>query len=204
MDIRIYIEGGGDAKDSKRLLRTGFDEFFKDLKGLAREKRAGWNVVMCGSRDETFSHFSCSIRNEPDVIHILLVDSEDPITTTPLKHLKAREKSWSFSSVKANQCHLMVQTMESWLVADRQTIAAFYGKGFLPKSIPPTINVEMIDKDLLENVLKNATKNTRKGEYHKIKHASKLLGLIDPQTVRAAAPHCDRFFTTVEKFISNS
>ncbi len=57
--------------------------------------------------------------------------------------------------------------------------------------------METIDKDSLEPSLKAATRNTTKGEYHKIKHASKLLELLDVDKVRQASPYCDRLFTTL-------
>ena len=46
-EIRIYIEGGGDYKDTKRTLRQGFKGSFKDLV-LAREHKVKWNIIVCG------------------------------------------------------------------------------------------------------------------------------------------------------------
>src|SRR6266446_4020949 len=39
-----------------------------------------------------------------------------------------------------------------------------------------------------------ATRDTTKGEYHKIRHAHKLLEIVNVGTVRGAAPHCQRLF----------
>ena len=65
----------------------------------------------------------------------------------------------------------------------------------------PIYNVEKIDKDSLELSLKAATRNTSKGEYQKIQHASKLLELLDVAKVRKAAPNCDRLFTTLTQIL---
>ncbi|MFQ5808556.1 MAG: DUF4276 family protein, partial [Armatimonadota bacterium] len=96
-----------------------------------------------------------------------------------------------------DRAHLMVQTMEAWLVADGATLRAFYGQGFRANQIPRRGHVEDILKADLERALQAATSHTQKGEYHKIRHASKLLELVDVSIVRERAPHCDRLFTTV-------
>jgi len=89
--------------------------------------------------------------------------------------------------------------MEAWLIADIDTLKKFYGQGFKENSIPRNPNVEQIDKKQLEPSLKAATRQTSKGEYHKIRHASKLLGLLNVDKVRVAASHCDRIFTVLIK-----
>lgn len=46
--------------------------------------------------------------------------------------------------------------------------------------------------------MKVATRDTSKGEYHKIQHATKLLALLAVDKVRKVAPHCERLFHTLE------
>jgi hypothetical protein len=83
----------------------------------------------------------------------------------------------------------MVQIMESWFLADANAVMALF-KGSLIKGNP---KVEEIPKeDVLERLDKAAN-----GEYHKVKHGVKLLGLIDPEKVRKAAPDCDRMFRMI-------
>ncbi|MFN6462169.1 MAG: DUF4276 family protein [Nostoc sp. DedVER02] len=50
----------------------------------------------------------------------------------------------------------------------------------------------------------SATRPTTKGEYQKIKHASKLLELLDVDKVRKASPDCDRLFTTLAAIMGAS
>jgi hypothetical protein len=95
----------------------------------------------------------------------------------------------------------MVQAMEAWFMADIDTLKNFYGQGFKEKAIPKKSNVETIEKDLLEPNLKAATRDTSKGEYQKIKHASKLLGMLDVDKVRKASSECDRIFTTLTELM---
>jgi Domain of unknown function (DUF4276) len=94
-----------------------------------------------------------------------------------------------------DQLHLMVQTMEAWLVADPEALAAYYGQGFRPAALPNQSNVEAVSKKDLQKALENATKDTKtKGVYLK-SHGFELIGRIDPSKVRARCPgHAAPFF----------
>jgi hypothetical protein len=195
-EIRIYIEGGGDKKDTKKAIRIGFSEFLKDIKQIAQKKRIRWQVIICGSRQNAFEDFNNALKANPNAFNVLLVDAEAPVYTTPCQHLKRRD-NWDLPNIDDEHCHLMVQTMEAWLIADIETLKKFYGQGFKAHSIPSNPNVEDIEKKQLEPSLKAATRHTQKGEYHKIQHASKLLALLDVDKVREASAHCNRLFTTL-------
>lgn len=134
-----------------------------------------------------------------------LVDSEAPVVKkTPWEHLKSRD-NWEPPGVDDNHCHLMVQTMEAWFIADIDTLKKIYGHGFKENLIPKSTNVETIDKDLLERSLKAATRDTKsKGEYQKLQHASQILKLLNVAQVRKASPYCDRLFTTLTQIIEDS
>ncbi|MBD2480500.1 DUF4276 family protein [Planktothrix sp. FACHB-1365] len=85
--------------------------------------------------------------------------------------------------------------MESWLIADIDTLAKYYGQGFNKTAIPRNNNVEKIPKAAIESALRRATQQTRtKGEYHKINHGPEILARIDVSIVRKKAPYCDRLF----------
>jgi hypothetical protein len=91
----------------------------------------------------------------------------------------------------------MVQVMESWFLADTNSLVEFYGQNFNANALPQNANVEKIPKSDVETGLANATKNTQKGKYHKTKHGPKILQLINSQKVRESAPHCQRLFETL-------
>ena len=59
--------------------------------------------------------------------------------------------------------------------------------------------VEQIEKDDLISAMRNATRQTKKGNYfeNKASHRASLLALIDPKAVRAAAPDCARLFESI-------
>ena len=95
----------------------------------------------------------------------------------------------------------MVQVMESWFLADHEKLESFYAKDFQASALPKSKNVETIDKHVVLKALKHASRNTIKGEYHKIWHASELLKLIRPCKVREASVHCEYLFQTLESKI---
>ncbi|MEG4118607.1 DUF4276 family protein [Microcoleus sp. N9_B4] len=203
-EIRIYIEGGGDGKNTKQLLRGGFSIFFKEIVQVARSKQIKWNITVCGSRNNAFRDFKNALTDHPDAFVILLVDSEAPVVKqSPWEHLKWRD-NWDSPGVDDTHCYLMVQAMEAWFMADIDTLKRFYGQGFKQNEIPKNINVETIEKDLLERSLKAASRDTKsKGEYQKIQHASKLLEMLDVDKVRKASSECDRIFTTLIKLMED-
>ena len=98
----------------------------------------------------------------------------------------------------------MVQTMEAWFLADIDALRQYYGKKLQESAIPKNPNVEEIDKTRLESSLEAATRHTSKGQYHKTRHASKLLELLDVDKVRKASQYCDCFFTTLAKIMEET
>jgi hypothetical protein len=97
--------------------------------------------------------------------------------------------------------HLMVQTMEAWIVADPDALADYYGQRFRRNALPRTANLETVAKPAVATALNNATRDTQKGVYHKIKHASDLLKRIDRAKVQDRCPRCKRMFTTLGQAI---
>ncbi len=194
--IAIYMEGGGRGKNSKGDLRKGMEGFLAEIKNAWRAQKWHWRLVACGSRDEAYKGFQ---NGNADIV-VLLVDAEDPVSLTPTDHLTTRD-GWNLNGVNDDHVHLMVQTMEAWIVADPNAVSAYYGQGFKRHILPHHQNLEGESKKNIERVLDDATKNTQKGKYHKIKHARHLLQRIDPIIVRKRCPHCDRLFKTLLSLI---
>ncbi|BDI33230.1 hypothetical protein CCAX7_52810 [Capsulimonas corticalis] len=208
-EIKIYVEGGGDSHATRSELRKGFGEFTRSLRTLAQSKRLRYGIVACGSRNDAFDMFQTALRqNDPDILNFLLVDAEASVkqNISPWKHLSERAGDrWEQpAGVSDDQCHLMVQSMETWIAADLNALRKFYGKGFREKLIPATNDVETIDKVRLFSALKDATAHSeKKGQYHKTKHGFALIGLVDPMLVRSKAAHCERFFQMIEMWIDS-
>jgi hypothetical protein len=207
-DIAVYVEGGGNGKEQKAKLRRGFDALFAKEKARAGEKRLGLTFVCCGSRQEAYEAFRNALRVNQERISALLVDSECAIASVPadtandarirVDHLRQRQGTggrgqgdgWTLPEDVSARVHLMVQCMEAWIVADPSPLQEFYKRDFRQDALPKRPNLEDEPKADLYEKLKNATKDTQKGEYGKIKHASKLLEVIQPDAV---AVRCPRF-----------
>lgn len=66
-------------------------------------------------------------------------------------------------------------------------------------ALPRNARVEEIQKTDIKDALEKATRNTTKGKYHKIVHASGLLPLLNPQTVRSISSYCDKLLNILEQ-----
>jgi len=196
MEIAIYFEGGGNSAETKAALRLGMSAFLKPLVDLARQRRFRWSITSCGGRDQARGAFTDALEKEPGKFNVLLVDSEEAVTASPSAHLEQRD-GWNLQGAQEDQVHLMAQCLEAWLVADPEAVAAYYDQGFNGNALPRRTNLEEVPKPQIYAALEAATRQTQKGSYGKIKHASELLKRVKPEKARTRCSHCDRLFTVV-------
>ena len=196
---RVYVEGGGNTKVTRTACRKGFGEFF-DRAGLrGRMPR----VMPCGGRSETYDDFRNALRTaRDDEFVILLVDSEEPVAegSDPWTHLGNRaDDRWSKPREAGDDgAQLMVQCMEAWFLADKDSLAKFFGAGFDRGALPARPDVENVPKGDIETGLNMATRHCEgKGAYHKGRHSFAILAELDPGKVTAASPHAKRLVDTV-------
>ena len=199
--IAIYMEGGGKGRATKDTLRQGMERFLQPLKDSARNKELPWKLVCYGSRDETFKRFRDAVNSSADAVNVLLVDAEGPVSQSPRLHLRNQDK-WDLSFAPEDTVHLMVQTMEAWIVADSAALSSYYGQDFRANKLPKAPDLETVPKRDVERSLIEATKDTQKGRYHKISHASDLLKLIDVESVKAQCDHCQRLFDALGRIVN--
>lgn len=193
--IVIYLEGGGDKSGTKQKLRLGMSDFLSEIRDSCKDNRWYFKLVACGSRNDAYKKFNNFNEFKKYRVAVLLVDSEEKVEVKhPHKHL-AQNDHWSFSEKNKNNVHLMVQTMEAWIVSDQNAMQKYYGNRFNPINLPAEL--EEVSKSDISNFLDKATSKTQKGRYHKIKHASDLLKLINPDEVRKRCRHCDNLFKSL-------
>ncbi len=214
--VKLYVEGGGDANALKTACREGFAKFLGKAGLAGRMPR----VVACGSRADAYDSFCTAIQNgEPAM---LLVDSEAPVLASaqpgdavqredrdrwqPWLHLARRlgdgwEKPLDSDDL---QCHLMVQCMEAWLLADRATLKTFFGQGFKENALPAAAHgTESVGKRQIYDALAAATRDCKtKSPYGKGEHSFKLLALVDPDKVVKASPWAQRLIETLQTRMS--
>jgi hypothetical protein len=96
----------------------------------------------------------------------------------------------------------MVQSMESWFLADKEALQAYYGNDFNVNSLPRRPDIEAIPKRDVLAALENATHLTKPGSYHKTRHGFDILGRIDPTKVREASSFADRLCARLSEPLS--
>lgn len=131
---------------------------------------------------------------------ILLVDAEGPVASPPERHLSDRD-GWEMDFAPANTVHLMVQSMETWIVADADALNDYYGNRFRRRVLPRTTELETVDRAVIADALKRAVLDTSKGTYQKIRDGGGLLGRLDSDVVRQACPSCATFLDALDAFI---
>ena len=199
--VSIYLEGGGDLPGSRAGLRQGMDAFLRSLKNAARRKALHWKTVSCGSREENCRRFENAVANgDPNETKILLVDAEGSLAHTPCAHLQVRD-GWDLSFSSESTIHLMVQVMETWIVADPEALAGYYGQRFNVRVLPRRPDLEQVPKAHVESGLKDATRRTSRGVYNKTRHGSELLKWLDPARVKERCRHCKRLFEALDTII---
>jgi len=194
--VRIYVEGGGDSGSSKAGCREAFRRLFQKLSNLKQNPR----VIASGGRMKAFQNFCEAVESGADEVVLLLVDAERPVTASVWIHLSAAPDNWRKPQIASDeQAHLMVQSMEAWFLADKEAVTNYYGREFRVNSLPRRHDIENIPKDDLVPTLERASGNTKKGRYHKARHAYEILALISPAKVRQSSPHAHRFFQVLEE-----
>ena len=200
MSATVYVEGGGDGnKALKAECRRAFKEFFEKAGLAGRLPR----VVPGGGRKQTYDDFCTAFNGAGNRDFVaLLVDSESPIAdgVGPWTHLGTRQDDgWARPQGAMDEnAHLMVQCMEAWFLADRETLAAVFGAGFRRGGLPGQQNVERVRKRDVLDGLENAARDcrTRQG-YRKGRDSFDILSRLDPGLVAAASPQAERFLNTL-------
>lgn len=164
-------------------------------------------VVACGSRTAAHDQFQTRIRKHPgNEMPLLLVDSEGPVepATTPWNHLKQTANLPQPAGATDEQCHLMVQLMESWFLADREALRRYFGPQWRDSALhgEPT-NVESIPKENVTQSLRDAARPTSKGTYDKSRDAFRILETIDPHKVRQSSRHAERLLNCLEQHLGS-
>lgn len=198
MSVTVCVEGGGDTRELRRRCRKGFSEFFRKAGLSGRMPR----IIPCGGRNNTFQDFATALAAGTGLdFVILLVDSEAPVDhgAGARLHLQSRD-GWSPPEGTTDEnVHLMVQCMEAWFLADRDTLAEFFRTGFNEKALPGRSDVENVSKDDLLRGIENATRRcTPKGRYGKGRHSFQILEQLNPDKVTTASPHAKRLVDTLK------
>ncbi len=164
---------------------------FGELKDMARRVGVRGPLFIAGG-SRPIEDLPTARNSHPDAWNIVLIDSEGPADGF---EFMCRQRRINLEPEDEESVYWMVQVMESWFLADIGAVARYYG--IATGALHGNPRVEEILKRDVSDRLHQATRHTRKGPYHKTRHAPDLLARIDPGAVKKAAPHCHRLFEAV-------
>ena len=200
VSVEIYVEGGGQSKSLKSNCREGFREFFKKA-GLENHMP---RIKACGSRNSALDDFFGALHQaRDDMIPVLLVDSEGTVqrNNKPWEHLRSRDGWDRPDGVTDSQVQLMVQSMESWFLADVSTLESYFGPGFRSAAIPQRDDIERIPKEDVFEQLGSASRGSKKRAYSKGRHSFDILARIDPEKVIRRSHFAKRLIDTLKSYL---
>jgi len=190
---KIYAEGGGEGELADTEFRQAWAAFFKAA-GL-QGRMPG--VVRGKGRIRTYDLFKTALQNSaPDTVPLLLVDSEGAVLPnhTVWEHLKSRDGWDQPPAAGADDAFLMVQLMETWLLADRDALRKYFGSRLNENAFAEWPELESVPKATVLNVLDKATADC-KTKYAKGRVSFELLSAINPGEVEQRCPHARQLLT---------
>lgn len=194
MSTKIYVEGGGNKQRTIQACRAAFSKYFAKVAASGAQPR----IVASGSRQKAYQDFVKGLDDPKYDRVLLLVDAEGPVDAGDAwSHLLKHDRWAKPAGANDNAAHLMVQCMESWFLADKDFLAAFYGEGFHRNALPARSDIEHVPKADVSADLAKATKHSQKGIYHKTRHGFDILSGIDPQKIEALSPYCRQLHQSV-------
>jgi hypothetical protein len=198
VNIKIYIEGGGDGRDLESRFREAWTKFFQAAGLQGKMPR----TVRGKGRLNTYELFCTALEHQKkDELILLLVDSEEPVSDghSTWQHLKKRDGWDKPEKAAADQAHLMTQVMETWLIADRDALSTYFGNKFKPAKIPAWPNLEAVAKQTIFDALKNASADCGEKQYAKGKVSFEILSRISPEKLEKHCPSAARFLTILKQ-----
>lgn len=185
----IYIEGGGDSKELHVRCRQGFRQLLERCGFSERMPR----LVACGGRSAAYSDFKTAHESNKAEYVAMLIDSEKPVSNPEetWDHLRNCDRWERPDGADDEQVLFMTTCMETWIVADRDTLRQHYGSSLQESALPSLINLEQGNRQDIQERLKRATRNCSNA-YQKGKRSFEILGKLEPETMESHLPAFQR------------
>lgn len=164
----LFVEGTSD--DTNGNLREGFHRLLVQLlEGNMPRIKMGNG---CQSTIRTFRN------NRLSSHQFLLIDLDAPGTE---KDNKINE--YNLADYRSD-IFFMIQEMESWFLSQPNILDEYYGESISSRIV--RLNVESINEP--DRFLRDLTRNTNRGKYHKVKHGVELLKKLDAHQLLQSSP----------------
>ncbi len=192
MSSYIYIEGGANGPGSKYLKAKCQEAFHKllDRMGVKRKPR----LVACGGRGEVYDRFVIEHSKSAEGYVAMWIDGEEPVAhpNAAWQHLQNVETvpKWTKpAGAQDDQVLFMTTCMETWIVADRETLRKYYGHKLHEPSLPPLVALENRGRHSVQDSLDRATRHCINA-YQKGERSYEIFAELNPL---ALAPHLPSF-----------
>jgi len=185
----IYIEGGGDSKGLHVRCRQGFRQLLERCGFSGRMPR----LVACGGRSAAYGDFKTAHESNKAEYVAMLIDSEKPVSNPEetWDHLRNCDRWERPDGADDEQVLFMTTCMETWIVADRDTLRQHYGSSLQESALPSLISLEQGNRQDIQEGLKHATRNCSNA-YQKGKRSFEILGKLEPETMESHLPAFQR------------
>lgn len=184
---KVFLEGGGDAKDLKARCRESFSELLKKL-GFSGTRMP--RLVACGGRGAVYDRFKTAHDNKnADDYVAMLIDSEEPLDDVEAawRHLRSRDGWDKPIGAEDNQVLFMTTCMETWILCDRAALRAYFRAKLQESALPALIDMEQRNREAVQDALVRATRNCSNA-YAKGKRSFELLSRLDPAALPPTFP----------------
>ena len=187
MSSMVLLEGG-DVESSESLgrCREGFRRLLEKCGFSGRMPR----LKACGSRQSAYENFVAIYASQSSLDYIaLLIDSEDPVANIDetWRHLNQRDGWQRPAGAQNDQVLFMVTCMETWIVADRQTLNQHFGNPLQTSALPPLNNLEGRSRQDVQDRLERATRDCP-GPYTKGPKSFEVLAKLNPDVLEQRLP----------------
>ena len=155
----LIIEGATDTRNG--ILRQGFHKLLvQKLEGKMPR------IVMGEGKKQSIDKF-LNYKNERSPHLLIDLDKDESKRNEDLKDNNLSEKG--------GIVYYMIQEMEAWFLSQSGTLDSYYSKNLSQKIPSRPVKDIPNPSDLLYQI----TDSTKKGKYHKVKHAVDLLSLLN-------------------------
>ncbi len=202
MNITLYVEGGGDSKETHARCREGFRKLIERMGFTGRMPR----IVACGGRNATFDDFQTALRASTS-FPMFLVDSEAPLESIgdAWRYLEQRDGWVRPAGAADDHAQLMVACMETWIMADPEALAAMMGADLRKNALLPQEGLEARTKEEVQNALEQATKACgRERMYRKGRRSFQVLERLNPEALKKKLPHFRRFADALARYLAGA
>ena len=186
MSASIYLEGGGDSKELHIRCRAGFRKLLENYGFTGRLPR----LTACGGRTATFDDFQTAhATNRGSQFVAMLIDSAEPLKDLEAtrQHLNDHDDWAAPVGASDEQVLFMTTCMETWIVSDRETLAAHYGSKLQKSALPSLTDLESKSRQEVQQKLAHATRKCT-NSYRKGKRSFEILGKLSPTELENHLP----------------